>query len=92
MLEGRAWSGTPPVVRVEVSVDGGESWADAELEPAGSAFAWQGWRFEWDAVAGEHVLCCRATDTEGRTQPAEPEWNFDGFCNNVVQRVRAVVA
>ena len=28
--------------------------------------------YEWDAAPGEHVLCCRATDTEGRTQPAEP--------------------
>jgi hypothetical protein len=37
------------------------------------------------------VLCCRATDTGGRTQPAEAEWNYDGFCNNVVQRVRTVV-
>ena len=92
LLEGRAWSGTPPVVRVEVSADGGESWADAEVEPAASRFAWQGWRFEWDARPGEHVLCCRATDTEGRTQPSEPEWNYDGFCNNVVQRVRTVVA
>ena len=52
VLEGRAWSGTPPVVRVEVSADGGETWADAELEPASSPFAWQGWRFDWDARTG----------------------------------------
>jgi DMSO/TMAO reductase YedYZ molybdopterin-dependent catalytic subunit len=92
VLEGRAWSGTPPVVRVEVSTDGGETWADAELEPAASPFAWQGWRFDWAAEPGEHELCCRATDTAGRTQPIEPQWNYDGFCNNVVQRVHAVVA
>jgi DMSO/TMAO reductase YedYZ molybdopterin-dependent catalytic subunit len=92
LLEGRAWSGAPPVLRVEVSADGGATWADAALDRAPSAFAWQGWRHEWEAAPGEHVLCCRATDTEGRTQPAEPEWNVDGFCNNVVQRVRAVVA
>jgi DMSO/TMAO reductase YedYZ molybdopterin-dependent catalytic subunit len=91
VLEGRAWSGTPPVTRVEVSTDGGESWANASLEPSESAFAWQGWSFDWDATPGEHVLCCRATDTAGRTQPAEPEWNYDGFCNNVIQRVRVTV-
>jgi hypothetical protein len=38
------------------------------------------------------VLCCRATDTAGQTQPAEPEWNHDGFCNNVIQRVRVTVS
>jgi DMSO/TMAO reductase YedYZ molybdopterin-dependent catalytic subunit len=92
VLEGRAWSGTPPVVRVEVSADGGGTWADAELEDPGSAFAWQGWTHEWNAEPGEHVLCCRATDTAGRTQPAEPEWNYDGFCNNVIQRVQVTVA
>ena len=93
LLAGRAWSGWAPVERVEVSPDGGETWADAELEPQRptSPFAWQGWRFEWDARPGEHVLCCRATDTAGQTQPAEPVWNHDGFCNNVIQRVRVTV-
>jgi hypothetical protein len=80
----------PPVVRVEVSADGGETWADAVLDEPGARFAWQGWRHELEVAPGEHVLCCRATDTEGRTQPSEPEWNYDGFCNNVVQRVRVV--
>ena len=90
-LEGRAWSGTPPVTRVEVSADGGETWADAALGEPLSAFAWQGWTFAWEAEPGEHELCCRATDASGRTQPAEPVWNHDGYCNNVVQRVRVVV-
>jgi sulfane dehydrogenase subunit SoxC len=92
VLEGRAWSGSPPVTRVEVSVDGGESWSDAALGDRTSAFAWQGWTHEWVAEPGEHVLCCRATDTTGRTQPASPEWNYDGFCNNVIQRVRVAVS
>src|SRR5215831_15994553 len=34
VLEGRAWSGRAPVERVEVSVDGGLSWLDTELEPS----------------------------------------------------------
>src|SRR4051812_1665186 len=91
-LEGRAWSGSPPVERVEVSVDGGESWVDAEVEAPDASFAWQRWTYAWDAEPGEHVLCCRATDTTGRSQPATPEWNYDGFCNNVVQRVQVTVA
>jgi hypothetical protein len=92
VLEGRAWSGWAPVERVEVSADGGRSWGDATLGDATSAFAWSGWSYAWEAWPGEHELCCRATDASGRTQPLEPEWNFDGFCNNAVQRVRVVVA
>lgn len=91
LLEGRAWSGAGPVVRVEVSVDGGASWAGAALGEGVSEFAWHGWSYEWEAHPGEHELCCRATDGEGRTQPLTPDWNYDGLCNNAVQRVRVVV-
>jgi DMSO/TMAO reductase YedYZ molybdopterin-dependent catalytic subunit len=91
VLEGRAWSGWAPVERVEVSADGGRTWADAEVGAQPSPHAWASWSFRWDAEPGEHELCCRATDASGRTQPLEPEWNYDGFCNNAVQRVRVVV-
>ena len=91
-LEGRAWSGWGPIERVEASVDGGRTWADAALGDAPSEFAWRGWNFDWDAEPGEHELSCRATDTAGNTQPLSPEWNFDGFCNNAVQRVRVTVS
>jgi len=90
-LRGRAWSGSGPVIRVEVSADGGESWSDADVEEPASPFAWQGWSFRWDATPGRHVLCCRATDAGGRTQPLEPEWNVGGYANNAVQRVQVTV-
>jgi DMSO/TMAO reductase YedYZ molybdopterin-dependent catalytic subunit len=90
-LEGRAWSGRAPVARVEVSTDGGATWADAKLgEP--STWAWRGWHFEWNAQAGEHVLCCRATDEEGNSQPVDASWNVGGYENNAVQRVPVTVA
>ena len=91
-LHGRAWSGWAPVERVEVSDDGGATWADAELEPPLGPHAWRGFRFEWDARPGEHELCCRATDGAGNVQPLEPAWNYGGFCNNSVQRVQVLVA
>jgi sulfane dehydrogenase subunit SoxC len=90
-LEGRAWSGWAPVERVEVSVDGGESWVEARLGEPVSEYAWRGWTHHWDAEPGESELCCRATDAAGHTQPMSPVWNYDGFCNNAVQRVRVVV-
>jgi hypothetical protein len=91
-LEGRAWSGWAPIERVEVSVDGGETWVDAELGAAVSPYAWAGWRYEWNAEPGDYELCCRASDAVGNTQPDVPEWNLDGYCNNAVQRVRVTVS
>jgi DMSO/TMAO reductase YedYZ molybdopterin-dependent catalytic subunit len=91
-LEGRAWSGWAPVTRVELSDDGGETWSEATLDEPLSDFAWRRWTYEWDAAPGEHELCCRATDEAGNVQPLAPEWNFDGLCNNSVQRVKVVVS
>ena len=82
-----------PIARVEVSADGGRSWADAVLETdPDHPWAWAGWSFEWDAqTAGPVTLCCRATDEAGETQPLEPAWNLGGYENNAVQRVPVVV-
>jgi DMSO/TMAO reductase YedYZ molybdopterin-dependent catalytic subunit len=90
-LQGRAWSGWAPVDRVEVSTDGGDTWADARLDDAVGEYAWRRWIFDWDAQPGEHELSCRASDAAGNVQPATAPWNFDGFCNNSTQRVRVVV-
>ncbi|TMD88798.1 MAG: sulfite oxidase [Chloroflexi bacterium] len=93
ILEGQAWSGWGRIVRVEVSTDGGNAWADAELGGDGGEFAWQSWRHVWDAdQAGQFELCCRATDAAGNVQPLSAPWNAHGVCNNQVQRIKVVVA
>ncbi len=86
-LEGRAWSGHGAVARVEVSADGGRSWARAEVAPQAHRWAWQAWSCVWRAAPGRHTLTVRATDSEGRTQPLEQPWNRGGFGNNMVQHV-----
>jgi DMSO/TMAO reductase YedYZ molybdopterin-dependent catalytic subunit len=93
LLEGRAWSGRAPIVRVEVSDDDGATWADAELvRDLDGAWAWTRWWFRWEATAqGSFTLSCRATDESGETQPLEPEWNLGGYENNAVQRVPVIV-
>jgi len=91
-LQGRAWSGRGPIERVEVSTDGGESFADARLEePLGEA-AWIGWRFDWDAEPGSYVVSSRATDSAGNVQPLVAPWNLKGYANNAVERLAVVVA
>ncbi len=90
-LRGRAWSGWGPISRVDVSVDGGRTWADAELGGARGPASWRAWSFGWDAAPGAYELCCRATDESGNTQPLEAPWNLGGYANNAVQRVPVTV-
>jgi sulfane dehydrogenase subunit SoxC len=94
-LSGRAWSGSRPVAAVEVSTDGGATWDAAKLEPgpALGEWAWREWTFLWEPSGpGEHVLCCRATDEAGNSQPADQAWNVGGYANNAVQRIPVTVA
>ena len=89
-LRGRAWSGGGvAVTRVDVAVDG--IWRDAQVEPQVTRNAWQEWRYEWRAEAGEHELSCRATDATGAAQPDHPAWNTSGMGNNAIQRVAVTV-
>jgi sulfane dehydrogenase subunit SoxC len=91
-LRGRAWSGQAPIERVEVSTDGGASFAAAVLDPPLGEHAWRGWSFAWDATAGEHVIASRATDAAGHTQPLDTPWNLKGYANNALERITVQVA
>jgi sulfane dehydrogenase subunit SoxC len=90
-LVGRAWSGVAPVTRVEVSTDGGASWADAALEAPLGEWAWCRWTVRWQASEGKHELLARATDASGATQPVDQPWNVQGMANNMTQRIPVVV-
>ncbi|KAF2703057.1 sulfite oxidase-like protein [Pleomassaria siparia CBS 279.74] len=81
-----------PIVRVEVSADGGEKWTDAELLVAGEyekdenvelKWAWCLWRanVRVDKGKGKKIVS-RATDSKGNTQDRCPEWNFRGVAYN----------
>jgi DMSO/TMAO reductase YedYZ molybdopterin-dependent catalytic subunit len=88
-VTGTAWSGAGTVARVEVSSDGGRTWAEAALGTADSVYAAAPWRFTWIPPApGDYVLVARATDSAGNIQPLEPVWNSHGYGNNVAQRVK----
>ncbi len=91
-LQGRAWSGRASITRVEVSVDGGSTWDDAQLgEPVGD-FAWRGWSYEWEAaVPGNYLISSRATDGAGDRQPVAPPWNLKGYANNAIERLAVIV-
>ncbi len=82
-VRGFAWSPVGRIARVEVSVDGGATWADAALREPNIPRAWARWDFEWRATPGAHTITTRATDDRGNTQPPSMPWNAQGYGYNV---------
>jgi DMSO/TMAO reductase YedYZ molybdopterin-dependent catalytic subunit len=76
-VHGAAWTGESDVTRVEISADGGRTWADARLQGRAQRFAWRLWEYQWRVPnqAGRTTLLARATDARRRTQPTtrDPE-------------------
>ena len=73
-LNGAAWGDGTPLAKVDVKIDDGP-WQPAKLDKTERAeFSWTFWNFDWkNPTPGEHTLISRATDTEGRTQPASED-------------------
>lgn len=91
-VHGAAWAGEAEIVKVEVSVDGGTTWSSATLGHEQARYAWRLWSYEWAAASGEHTVLSRATDSQGRTQPASAVWNPSGYLYNAVDQVHIHVA
>lgn len=72
-IGGLAWSGHGKVARVEVSVDGGKTWTDAELQTPVLSKCHTRFRLPWVWDGGEAVLQSRCTDETGYTQPTLTE-------------------
>jgi sulfane dehydrogenase subunit SoxC len=69
-LSGLAWSGRGRITEVEVSADGGVSWAAAALGDPVLPQAFTRFRIPWHWHGQEAVLQSRATDETGYRQPA----------------------
>ena len=90
VLRGYATATGRAVVRVDVSIDGGRSWSQAQLEDhGGGPWSWTFWNATLDLPEGEHDLTVRAWDDAGQTQPALPDdtWNHRGYLSAAWHRV-----
>jgi sulfite oxidase len=91
-IQGVAWAGTAPVVKVDISIDEGRTWEPARLLGREQPYAWRQWQFVWQAKQpGRHTILCRAADARGETQPAVSPWNPGGFLWNGWDRVTVEV-
>lgn len=86
-ISGLAWSGSGAISRVEVSIDGGATWADATLQSPVLSKAHTRFTFPWTWDGRETVLVARCTDETGYVQPsraalvAERGLNSNYHCN-----------
>ena len=92
---GYAWSGGGRgIARVEISVDGGTTWEEAELtkaeQPPHKTWSWTLWSVR-DLGAGEDVehVIVKATDIAGNVQPQNSSsiWNLRGLNSNAWDRI-----
>ncbi len=90
-VHGAAWSGAAEVAKVEVSVDGGTTWAPAKLLGNAVPASWRLWEYDWRSPqAGRHTLMARATDVRGRSQPLQRDRDRRGYMVSHVLPVETV--
>jgi len=85
-IRGAAYAGEAKVLKVEVSVDSGNTWEQAKLIGPDQPYAWRHWEYLWETKAkGEYTVMARATDSNGRRQPETALWNVLGYGNNGIR-------
>ena len=73
-ISGLAWSGAGRISKVEVTADGGKTWALAALGDPVLPKALTRFRLAWQWDGRPSVLASRATDETGETQPTRQAW------------------
>lgn len=100
IVKGYAWSGGGKnIIRVDVSLDGGKTWQEAELtgekQLPGQAWAWKLWQLKTSVPTGakELNIVCKTVDKNYNQQAdtVAPTWNILGVLNNAWHRVRVHV-
>ncbi len=68
VIAGIAFAGDRRVSKVEVSIDGGRTWEEAEIKAPLSLNTWSLWQKKWTPPPGKYTIAVRATDGRGVTQ------------------------
>jgi DMSO/TMAO reductase YedYZ molybdopterin-dependent catalytic subunit len=83
-VTGAAWAGETGVTGVEVSTDGGQTWAEAQFLDPVQRHAWRRWKFDWltPGKPGRFTLLARAKDAHGNVQPDKHDPNYASYVIN----------
>jgi hypothetical protein len=84
-MVGTAYAGSDEIETVEVTTDGGETWAAAELTYQNGPDVWTLWRFSWDASPGVYRIQARCTTKSGAQSGDEyGTGTLDGYDGSMV--------
>ena len=82
-IQGVAMGGMSAAKTVEVSVDGGKSWQQAQfVGPDLGKYAWREFVFSAELKPGSYQLASRTSNQSGQSQPEERVENKHGYLNN----------
>ncbi|XP_058832753.1 sulfite oxidase, mitochondrial isoform X2 [Topomyia yanbarensis] len=100
-VKGYAWSGGgQEIIRVDLTVDGGNSWTVAELDNVekgtgrGRHWSWSLWTAKIPAKPGQKLeIWAKAVDDNYNLQPESFKniWNLRGVVGNAYSRVKVIV-
>jgi len=91
-IRGLAWDGGYGIHRVEVSLDDGKTWRDADLGRDHGRFAFRPWSIRLAAKPGTYRILARASNAVGQTQADALIFNPAGYHNNVMRPVTITVS
>jgi DMSO/TMAO reductase YedYZ molybdopterin-dependent catalytic subunit len=88
-IHGAAWTGESEIATVEVSTDGGATWARSQLLGNSMKYAWRLWEYHWSTPAqpGVCTIMARATDSRGRVQPMQRDPHRGSYVISHVQPI-----
>ncbi len=84
-VRGLALGGDAGVRTVDVSFDGGASWAAAALGRDEGPYSFRQWTARVTPAPGDVSVTVRCTNARGLAQPAAPIWNPSGFMRNPIE-------
>ncbi|MEH7095584.1 sulfite oxidase [Neobacillus vireti] len=91
-IKGIAWTGKGMITKVELSLDGGQTWKICQLTSIPEKYTWVLWTFKWEALKkGEYTIRSKATDSEGNVQHSEAFWNRKGYGYNAIDTIEVKV-
>jgi hypothetical protein len=91
-LRGIAFGGDTGVKNVDVSLDRGATWLTASLGADAGKYSFRRWQLSVTPPRGDQAVMVRCTNSDGKTQPAEANWNPSGFMRNVIEITNFVAA
>jgi DMSO/TMAO reductase YedYZ molybdopterin-dependent catalytic subunit len=80
-VHGAAWCGEADVVTVDLTTDGGLTWAATNFLDPIEPYAWRRWSYDWKTPEqpGRYTLMSRAKNAAGESQPDKPDPRYYSY-------------